>query len=161
VLWAPLSRIERYALVALTLSAVIGPWVTSYPIVGGAAMTALMVGIFGYLVWAISRRNLVRLDDFGLLVGLGVAFLAMAIGGLALVVTAGAPGSVLAFGTIMAVVMTVEIAYLLRRYYVGTSERPWVARRSSDAEEPPAVRAPVPSGIGEARPRETTGLAGR
>jgi|HubBroStandDraft_1064217.scaffolds.fasta_scaffold00275_18 hypothetical protein len=161
VVWAPLARFERNALVGLTLSAVVGPWVTSYPVVGGAAMTVLMGGLFGYLIWAIVRRDVVRNDDFGLLSGLGAAFLAMTIAGLSLVVTSGAPGSVLAFGGVMAVVMSVEIAYLLRRFYVGSPERPWIARTSSDADEPPAARDAIPSGLGEVRAREAVGLGGR
>jgi hypothetical protein len=161
LLWAPLAPIERYALVALTLSAVIAPWVTSYPVIGGAAMTALMVGIFGYLLWALGRPNVARLDDVGLLVGLGVAFVAMAGTGLGLVVTGGAPGAVLAFGSVMAVVMTVEIAYLLRRYYVGSPERPWVARSSGDRDDADVPAEPRGSARGEPHALEASNLAGR
>jgi hypothetical protein len=134
VLWAPLARVERYALVALTLAAALGPWVTTFPLVGGAAMTVLMVGVFGILVWTLSSRPSVRPDELGLLVGLGIAFLAMAAAGLGLVATAGAPAAVLAFGAVMALVMTVEIAYLLRRYYIGSSERPWIPRAAPEAQ---------------------------
>jgi hypothetical protein len=161
VLWAPLARVERYALIGLTLSAVIGPWVASFPVVGGAAMTALMVGLFGYLVAALSRGLVARPDDLGLLVGLGVAFLAMAIAGVALVATGGAPGSVLSFGAVMAVVMSVEIAYLLRRYYVGSSERPWWTRSPGDSESRAARPEPPPAGLPDARPLEASGLADR
>ncbi len=79
VLWAPLASAERYALVALTLAAALGPWVTTYPIVGGAAMTVLMVAIFAILLWTLSRPSVSRPQELGLLVGLGAAFLAMAI----------------------------------------------------------------------------------
>jgi hypothetical protein len=161
VVWAPLARIERYALVALTLTAVIGPWVTTYPVVGGAAMTVLMAGFFGYLLWALSRRSLVRPDDFGLLVGLAVAFLAMAIAGLSLILTTGTAAAVLAFGTVMAVVMSVEIAYLLRRYYVGSTERPWVPRRAPDPDGAATGRGPVVPALGDAAPVEVARVAER
>jgi hypothetical protein len=160
VLWAPLARIERYALLGLTLSAVIGPWVTTYPIVGGAAMTVLMVAIFAFLVRALSGREAVRPEAVGLLIGLAVAFLAMAVAGLALVATNGAAAAVLAFGTIMAVVMSVEIAYLLRRYYVGSTELPWISRTSSDPEEAPERTVAIP-GLGEARATDPSGAGAR
>ena len=128
VVWAPLARVERYALVALTASAVVGPWVTAFPVVGGLAMTALMVAIFAVLVGTLARRDSVRPEEVGLLVGLAAAFLAMALAGFALVAAGGSPPAVLAFGTVMAVVMTVEIAYLVHRYYAGSNERPWIGR---------------------------------
>lgn len=161
VLWAPLARIERYALVALTLSAVIGPWVTSYPTVGGVAMTALMAGIFAYLLRALSSHAVVRPDEVGLLIGLAVAFLAMAVAGLGLVASNGGEVAVLAFGAVMALVMTVEIAYLLRRFYAGSSERPWLARSPSDPEEERARPAASPQAIGGVHSPEASGLAGR
>jgi hypothetical protein len=161
VLWAPLARIERYALVALTVSAVIGPWVTSYPTVGGVAMTVLMVAVFAYLVRALSTHAIVRPDEVGLLIGLAVAFLSMAVAGLSLIATNGSDAAVLAYGAVMAVVMTVEIAYLLRRYYVGFPEPPWLHRTSSDTEGISEVASPVGSMVPEARATEATTAAGR
>ncbi|MGI0070922.1 MAG: hypothetical protein ACRECT_02445 [Thermoplasmata archaeon] len=160
VLWAPLARVERSALIALTLSAVIAPWVTAYPTVGGLAMTVLMVAIFAFLVRALSGRSAVRLEEVGLLIGLAAAFLATALAGLALVATSGSYAAVLAFGTVMALVMGVEIAYLLRRFYAGSSELPWLRRSPSDDEEaraPFARPAPV---LGEARAPEAGGVSG-
>jgi len=160
VVWAPLARVERYALVALTLSAVIAPWVTTYPSLGGLLMTALMVAVFGFLVRALSSRAAVRPEEVGLLMGLAGAFLAMAIAGLALAATGGAPPAVLAFGAVMGVVMGVEIAYLLRRYYVGSAEVPWISRAPDDARRP-LERAARSATLGEPRPPEAHGLAGR
>lgn len=161
VLWAPLARTERWALVALTLSAVIGPWVTTYPVVGGLAMTLLMAGVFGFLLRALAGRSAVRLDEVGLLIGLAVAFLAMAVSGLALVATAGSDAAVLAFGAVMGLVMTVEIAYLVRRYYRGSTELPWIARTSSDSDGATGPgRAAAPT-VAESRPHEARGIAGR
>jgi hypothetical protein len=161
VLWAPLARVERYALVALTLSAAIAPWVTTYPTVGGLAMTALMAAVFVLLVRVLSHPAAVRLEEVGLLVGLAAAFLAMAIAGLALAATNGSAVSILAFGGVMGVVMGVEIAYLLRRYYVGSAEIPWVSRLSADAEGAVGRAARAAPALGEPRPPEASSVAGR
>ena len=142
VVWAPLAKVERYSLVALTLSAVLGPWVTAFPVVGGAAMAVLMVAIFLFLVRSLSRRGAVRPQQIGFLIGLGLAFLAMAAAGLALVVSGGGVFAVLAYGTVAGVVMTAEIAGLIRRYWVGSPERPWVRRHVADED----ASAPPPSG---------------
>ncbi len=152
LLWAPLGPVERGALIALTISAVIGPWVTTFPLVGGAAMAALMAGVFAYLVRAVARSARVRAEEVGLLIGLAVAFLATALTGVALVVTDGSAASVIAFGTVMAVVMTVEIAYLVRRFYLGPSTRPWVDRLPDEEEARVAAGGPLP----EAGPERST-----
>ena len=158
VVWAPLARVERYALVALTASAAIGPWVTSYPIVGGVAMTFLMLAIFALLVRSLSQGGAVRPHEVGFLIGLAVAFLAMALAGLALVASGGAVAAVLAYGVVTAVVMSVEFAYLLRRFWVGSSERPWIARSTSDDEESnERAMTPRPA-IGEARRNDAAGV---
>jgi hypothetical protein len=144
VLWAPLAPVERWALVALTGTAAIAPWITSYPTVGGIAMTALMGAILAYLVRTLGVRSRARLDEVGLLIGLAVAFLAMALAGLALVATGGSVAAVLAFGTVMGVVMGVEIAYLVRRYYIGSPETPWLSR-ADDNDSAEAGRPLAPS----------------
>jgi hypothetical protein len=146
VVWAPLARVERYGLVALTISAVLGPWVTSFPVVGGLAMAVLMGAIFGFLVLAVSGRGTVRPHQIGFLIGLAVAFLAMTFAGLALVATGGAVGAVLAYGAVAGVVMTVEIAGLIRRYWVGSGETPWVRRHPADDEPPVPVPPTASSG---------------
>jgi hypothetical protein len=143
VLWAPLAPVERGALVALTIASVLGPWVTTFPTIGGAGMTVLMVGAFGYLVRATLRPTAVRSEEIGLLIGLAFAFLAMAIAGIGLVATAGSVGAVLAFGSVMAVAMGIEIAYLIRRFYLGTAAVPWIHRAPEDDE----VSAPRPAPV--------------
>jgi len=145
IVWAPLARIERWALVALTMAAVIGPWVTSFPIVGGIAMTVLMAGVFAYLVRTVARRE-ARPQQSGFLVGLALAFFAMAMAGLVLVATGGTVPAVLLYGSVTAVVMTAEIAGLLRRYWDGSNERPWLARSASDDEAEPNPAPARPDG---------------
>jgi hypothetical protein len=161
VVWAPLAQLERYALVALTLAAALGPWVTTYPTVGGLAMTVLMVALFVSLVRSLSQRAAVRPDQAGLLVGLAVAFLAMAIAGLVLVASGGSVAAVLAFGAVMGVVMSVEIAYLLRRYWVGSLEIPWLSRSTTDEQEPIERAAPSVPALAEGRRTEASGVVGR
>jgi hypothetical protein len=141
VLWAPLGSIERGALVALTAASVVAPWVTTYPVLGGAAMTALMGTAFGYLVIAAVRSVPGRADEVGLLIGLAVAFLAMALAGVALVATGGANAAIIAFGAVMAIVMGVEIAYLVRRFYVGIPPAPVPAPGLA----PDAANRPMPA----------------
>jgi hypothetical protein len=144
LLWAPLDRIERGALVARTVSAAIGPWVTAYPLVGGAGMAVLMVGIFAYLVRELSRSARTNPGEVTLLVGLAAAFLVMALTGTAIALTAGSDAAVLAFGVVMSVVMAAEIAYLVRRFYLGPPARPWV-HRAPDEDEREVPIPPLPA----------------
>lgn len=140
LLWAPTSRLERWALFSLTLAAATAPWVTAYPTVGGALMAVLMASLFGLLarrLW----RGAGRPEELPLLFGLAAAFLAMTITGLLVAVSGGATTAVLAFGVAMALVMGVESAYLLRRFYHGPRFTAPVARRSDDEPAPAAVAA--------------------
>ena len=136
VVWAPLAPLERYGLAALSVSAALGPWVTAFPIVGGIAMAVLMGVLFLFLFRALSRHGAVLPHQIGFLLGLAVAFLAMASAGLALVASGGAVGAVLAYGTVTGLVMTAEIAGLLRRYWVGSGESPWLRRPFADEDQP-------------------------
>jgi hypothetical protein len=143
VLWAPLARTERSALVALTASAVLAPWVTTVPTFGGAAMGVLMVAVFLTLVRALARGEVVR-TEVPLLFGLAGAFLAMAVAGFFVAATGGATVVDLAFGATMGTVMGVEIAYLFRRFYHGAAFAPWVARRG-DVDLPAVRSVPRPA----------------
>jgi hypothetical protein len=136
VLWAPLARVERGALFALSASALLGPWVTAYPTIGGLAMGALMVAVFAGLLRELLRPGRVGVGELPLLQGLAAAFLATAIAGFAVVATGVAVPADLAFGLVMAVVMTVEIAYLFRRFYQGVPGAPWVARAPDEDDVP-------------------------
>jgi hypothetical protein len=148
LLWAPLAPLERGALVALTVSAAIGPWVTTYPLVGGVGMAVLMAGIFLYLVRALSRSARAHAAEVALLVGLAVSFLAMALAGTAIAATGGSAAAVVAFGAVMSVVMSGEIAYLVRRFYLGPSAAPWVHRVPDEDDEERA--APLPGSVDRA-----------
>ncbi len=140
VLWAPLAPTERTALVALVGATVLAPWVTAVPTVGGAAMGALMVAVFVFVVRALARGR-VRPEEVRVLFGLAGAFLAMAVAGFGVAATGGALLADLLFGSAMAVVMAVEVAYLCWRFYHGGAFAPWVARRGD--EDVGAAPAPV------------------
>jgi len=142
--WAPLGTVERWALLALGGSSVLAPWVTSYPTVGGIAMSVLMAVAFLALVRALPRHR-VDPHEGRLLVALSAAFLSMAVAGLFVAASGGSVLSTLTFGTLMGVVMGVEVAYLIRRYYRGRIARPWVARsvdESDAAVVPGSARIP-------------------
>jgi hypothetical protein len=149
LVWAPLGVTERWGLLALTGTAVLGPWVTAFPTVGGIGMTVLMGAIFLVLVRALLRGR-VAPEEGRLLLGLAVAFLAMTLAGLGVVTTGGSVAADVVFGTVMGTVMGVEVAYLIRRYYRGRMARPWLSRSDDESEVPveaaepraPAVRSP-------------------
>ena len=132
LLWAPIGRVERWVLVALTGSAIVAPWVTAYPTVGGAATAVLMAGVFVAILREISRPGLVSSEEVPVLLGLGAAFVLMASTGGAVAATGGSLDATLAFGGAMGLVMSVEIAYLFRRFYQGTFRTPWVLRAPDD-----------------------------
>ena len=154
LLWAPLAPIERGALVALTASAAMGPWVTTFPLVGGAGMAVLMLGIFVYLVRALTRSVRAAASEAALLVGLAVAFLAMALSGTAIALTGGSDAAVIGFGAVMSVVMSAEIAYLVRRFYLGPPAAPWIHRvpEADDREAALPSRGPAERGAGDPSP---------
>jgi hypothetical protein len=127
LLWAPLGVIERYALLTLTGASVLAPWVTSFPLVGGLLMAALMAVAFVALVRSLLGGRVVP-DEGQLLIAVASAFVAMAAAGFLVAATDGAVDAVLAFGSVMGIIMGVEVAYLVRRYYRGRMARPWLSR---------------------------------
>jgi hypothetical protein len=143
LVWAPLGTVERGALLTLAASALLGPWVTAFPTVGGLAMSALMGGSFLALLRALLRGR-VAAEEARLLLALAAAFLSMTVAGLLVAATQGTVLASLAFGGVMGVVMGVEVAYLIRRYYRGRMARPWLSRRP-EAEESREAAPPRPT----------------
>jgi len=144
LLWAPLAVVERYALLTLLGASVFAPWVPSFPLVGGLMMAVLMAGAFIALARALVRGRVLP-DEGPVLVAVAAAFLAMTAAGLLVAATAGAVLATLTFGAVMGVIMGVEVAYLIRRYYRGHMARPWLAR-PVDEEDATAVAAMRRSG---------------
>jgi len=133
LVWAPLRVVERWALLTLGVASVLAPWVTSYPTVGGLLMSVLMGASFLALVRALLKGH-VAPDEGRLLVALAAAFLLMTGAGSYVAVSGGSVPAALTFGVVMGVVMGVEVAYLIRRYYRGRMARPWVARHADDTD---------------------------
>ena len=137
VLWAPLPPVGRAGGWALVAAAVAAPWVAPYPLLGGIAMAAVMGGVFAAVLRELGRGG-VSGSESALLVGLGAAFLGMAVAGLGVAVGQGSAASLLAFGTTMALVMVVEVSYLLRHTYrlAAVPAGPSRAPEEAPAREP-------------------------
>lgn len=124
VLWARTSPSERAVARGLLLVAVVAPWVGAYPTVGGIATAVVM----GAVVATVLRRlwlHRVRPSEAAFLFAVSLAFVAMTLAGFALVADGGAPAARVVFGSVMGVVMTGEIAFLVRRCYApGPLEQP-------------------------------------
>ena len=143
VAWAPLSGAGRAGGWALVLAAAIGPWVRSYPLIGGAAMAVVMGAAFVAVLRLLVRGG-VAPSDAVLLVALSAAFLAMSSTGLSVAATGGSDAAVLAFGATMALVMIVEVSYLVRRACATPTGDP--LRRSASVPLEAAGAPGAPSG---------------
>jgi hypothetical protein len=131
LLWLPLSGLVRGSLGALTGAAFLAPWVVAVPVVGAAGMAALMTTVF-VLVY---RRLSVRADlvavDLRIPFGLALAFAVMVAAQVAIVASPGSYVAALAFGGMMSVVMSAEVAFVLHRSwdsYLTDIKRVQVAR---------------------------------
>jgi hypothetical protein len=116
VAWTPLSAIERSGSVALALASVFAPWVTAFPLVGGLAAAAVMVGLFLFVARLLLRHR-ASPAELRFLLALNGLFLAMAASAIALVSDGGGNGSRILFGVVMVSGMVGEVGYLVRRCY--------------------------------------------
>ncbi len=148
LLWAPIARVERGTLYGLALAAVVAPWVTAYPLVGGVLMAVLMGGVFGVLIRRLARGRGTPAEARFLL-GIAAVFLAMTVAGVAVAATRAAVPAVAAFGGVMATVMGVESAYLYHRFYHGSRFPPLLRRGAEDA---PARAGSVPAPLAAGDP---------
>jgi len=112
--WLPLSELVRWSLVALTAAAVLAPWVVAVPPVGAAGMAVLMTTAFGLLYRRLSRRGSLRAVDLRIPLGLALAFAVMIVAQVAIVTSPGSQGAAIAFGGTMALVMGIEVAFVVR-----------------------------------------------
>ncbi|HTP55977.1 MAG TPA: hypothetical protein VML53_04830 [Thermoplasmata archaeon] len=118
VLWSPLSPIERSGSVALVASAAVAPWITAFPLVGGAAAAAVMVGLFLYLARVLLAGRTLP-GEIRFVAALSGLLLAMALAAIALVATGGSSAARIGFGAVMVAGMIGEVAYLVLRCYRG------------------------------------------
>ncbi|HTP54169.1 MAG TPA: hypothetical protein VML94_04280 [Thermoplasmata archaeon] len=118
LLWAPLSPVERSGSAALALASVFAPWVAAFPLVGGVAAAAVMVGLFLFVARVVLRHR-ASPSELGFLLALSGLFLAMAVAAAGLVADGGQDPSRIIFGSVMAVGMVGEVGYLVRRCYRG------------------------------------------
>lgn len=142
LVWAPLTPLERYGSGALVGAAVVAPWVLAFPLIGGAAGTAVMTLAFLAIARELLRHRASPVE-LRFLLGLNALFLGMALAALGLVGNGGLPPSAIAFGSVMAVGMAGEVWYLVRRCYRGPAAGPWAARpwgpaRTGPGDPPPA-----------------------
>jgi hypothetical protein len=114
LVWLPVRGLVRGSLGALTGAALIAPWVVAAPLVGAAAMAALMTVTFLLLYRYLAGRSSVRSSDLGVVLGLAAAFAAMVAAQVAVVTMPGSYSASLAFGGAMAVVMVGEVAFVVR-----------------------------------------------
>ncbi|MFY9717179.1 MAG: hypothetical protein WAK40_04520 [Thermoplasmata archaeon] len=118
LLWAPLTPVERSGSAALALASVFAPWVAAFPLVGGLAAAAVMIGLFLFVARVILRHQ-ASPSELGFLLALSGLFLAMAVSAAGLVSEGGQDPSRIVFGTVMAIGMVGEVSYLVRRCYRG------------------------------------------
>lgn len=114
--WARLSPTERTVAWGLFGAALLAPWVGAFPEVGGLALAAVMATIVAVVLRRLLARR-VRRSEAPFLFGISLAFVAMTLSGLGLVASGGSDVGRLAFGSVMGLVMTAEIAYLVRSCY--------------------------------------------
>ncbi len=114
VVWLPISGVARATLVALTGAAFVAPWVVAAPLVGAVAMGVLMTLSFVWFYRYLAGRPAVRAGDVGGVLGLAAAFSLMVAAQGAVVAMPGSELAAAGFGTAMAIVMTGEVAFVVR-----------------------------------------------
>ncbi len=140
ILWARLRPTERTVAVGLLATALAAPWVSAYPTVGGVAVAGLMaIVIAAILLRVVGHR--VDAAEAPFLLGISVAFVAMTLAGLGLAVGSGSALARTIFGTVMGLVMTAEIAFLVRRCY---ADAPDSAPAAAETDRP---AAPGPASV--------------
>ncbi|HLM91881.1 MAG TPA: hypothetical protein VK424_07550 [Thermoplasmata archaeon] len=114
LLWLPVSGLVRGSLAALTAAAALAPWIVATPLVGAVGMAGLMTVVFLQLYRYLHRTAPVRSAELRVVLGLAVAFAAMAAVQAAIVAAPGSEAAALAFGGTMAAVMGAEVAFVVR-----------------------------------------------
>jgi hypothetical protein len=139
--WLPLPRTYRDPLLGLAAVGVVAPVVPVDPLLGAALMAAAMATT---MLWSLHLVRLVRVPAAAtgrVLLGVAAAFLAMSVSGAASALFPSSTPVLLAFGLVMAVVMTTEFLVLVREGFHPTT--------GSSAPSVSQTRSPVaPAGSG-------------
>jgi len=164
LVWIPLERSLRLPLVGLTLSGGVAPWVVVDPLLGAVLMTVAMLVTFAlvaYLSWETPAGEGPGLRFSAAIV---LSFLAMSVAGYLVALAPGATMT-LTFGSVMAMVMTGEFAFILWEGYSRLESLPTQGGLPDWGRTPVApyprggpVISPPRSALGEARPPATPGV---
>ena len=112
--WLPLQGVPRATLTALTVAAFLAPWVVAAPLVGAVGMGLLMTVTFLWFYRYLDARPSVRSSDLWFVFGLAAAFSLMVAAQGAVVAMPGSDLAAAGFGAVMALVMTGEVAFVVR-----------------------------------------------
>ncbi|MCI4320005.1 MAG: hypothetical protein L3K23_07745 [Thermoplasmata archaeon] len=115
LLWVPLSRFERRALGGLTATMAVAPWFAVSPMLAAVAMGAVMGVALVLLLEGLARSGAGSVSELRLAIGIGAAFLAMAVAGALSVLELPVAPDALPFASTTLAVMLVEAVFLLRR----------------------------------------------
>ncbi|HKV90870.1 MAG TPA: hypothetical protein VJQ43_06750 [Thermoplasmata archaeon] len=114
LLWVPLEPAVRRPLLGLAAAGIVAPLVPVDPALGALLMGVVMaVTVLDSLERARSARSISPRSG-RVLTGVVAAFLAMNVAGAAVAIAPSAVGATLAFGTVMAIAMTIEFLVILR-----------------------------------------------
>ncbi len=139
LLWARLRPAERTVALGLLASAFVAPWVGAFPLAGGLLFAGVMALVVALLLRLLLRRR-VAPEEAPFLLGISLAFVAMTLAGLGLAGGGGSTVPRIAFGTVMGVVMTGEVAFLVRSCYAESGAK------APGSLESRARASPEPSG---------------
>ena len=112
VFWLPLGRAERVALVGLSASAAVGPWVVRAPLAGALAMAAIMTVVFVLLFEQMGRSSTVSVRYLRTAAAVAGAFGAMALGELLFLLNPDPVLGAFPFAAVSLLVMAGEVLVL-------------------------------------------------
>lgn len=126
LVWTRPPAREGRAIGALIAVTAVAPWLTVAPAWAGGAMAAVMAFGFIDLFEGLVRRPVVPPGDLRFAIGVGTAYLLMAVGELALVASPSTGVGPAVFGGTMLAVMLGEVTWIVARVYHGTADEPAV-----------------------------------
>ena len=141
LLWLPLDRSVRDPLLGLAAAGSAAPLVPVDAPLGALLMGVAMAGTLLYAFRGLRRGVGIRAEGSRVLLGVTAAFLLMSLAGAASALVPGSVDALLAFGLVMAVVMTAEFLVIVR-----TGLAPAAIGSPSVSGVVPALPVGAPSG---------------